>query len=123
MKRWKLIFGISFLLILIGCQSQSKQQISPSVDAFAKCLSEKEIKMYGAYWCPHCQAQKDLFGKSFERIEYVECSLPERKGQTQFCRDLGIASYPTWEFSDGTRIEGEASFEELSEKTGCPLNG
>ena len=43
----------------------------PSVDAgpskydsFAQCLAQKEITMYGAVWCPHCQAQKKEFDNS-----------------------------------------------------------
>ena len=32
--------------------------------------------MYGAYWCPHCAHQKELFGaEAWSLIPYVECSL------------------------------------------------
>ena len=27
----------------------------------AKHLSQKGVRMYGAYWCPYCDKQKELF--------------------------------------------------------------
>ena len=33
-------------------------------DAFARCLKDRQVKMYGAYWCPHCAEQKEMFGES-----------------------------------------------------------
>ncbi|MEK6854653.1 MAG: hypothetical protein AABX73_00335 [Nanoarchaeota archaeon] len=89
-------------------------------DQFAKCLAEKNIKMYGAFWCPHCLEQKKSFGKSWRYIDYIECSLPN-KAQTPKCTQSGIESYPTWEFADGTRREGIISLNELSSKSGCAL--
>ena len=35
-------------------------------DAFARCLEDRQVKMYGAYWCPHCAEQKEMFGESFD---------------------------------------------------------
>src|SRR5438132_14374598 len=46
------------------------------LDAFAQCLSAKQAKMYGAYWCPHCAAQKEICGRSFRDISYAECGRP-----------------------------------------------
>ena len=90
-------------------------------DEFAQCLTDKDVKMYGAYWCPHCQEQKKLFGGSWDKVDYVECSLPNRAGQTQICIREKINSYPTWEFSDGSRVSGKLSMQDLSLKTGCAL--
>lgn len=88
-------------------------------DAFAQCLTEKGAKMYGAYWCSHCLSQKKMFGQSFSKINYIECSLPDGKTQTQACQAAGIKGYPTWEFGDGSRLEGEVSLDKLTEKSGC----
>ncbi|MBI4439900.1 hypothetical protein HY638_02920 [Candidatus Woesearchaeota archaeon] len=99
-------------LLLLGCSTKN-------YDTLAKCLSEKGVKMYGAYWCPHCQNQEKMFGDSWKYVTYVECSLPNRAGQTQICKDAKIEGYPTWEFSDGSRLSGELSFETLSQKSGC----
>jgi hypothetical protein len=90
-------------------------------DEFAKCLSENGVTMYGAYWCPHCNAQKQMFGNSWELVNYVECSLPEKAGQTQECTESKIKSYPTWEFQNGLRIEGEMPLEKISSLSGCKL--
>ena len=90
-------------------------------DDFAKCLSANGVVMYGAYWCPHCQNQEEMFGSSWNYVDYVECSLPNRAGQTQLCSKAGITGYPTWEFSDKSRVGGEMTFGRLAEKSGCSL--
>lgn len=99
-------------------------------DKFAQCLSDKGAKFYGAFWCPHCQAQKALFGKSKTLLPYVECSTADSKGQTQICKDKNIVSYPTWSFpivpvapatSTEEFVSGEQSLEELAAKTGCEI--
>jgi thiol-disulfide isomerase/thioredoxin len=91
-------------------------------DAFAKCLGDKGAKFYGAFWCPHCQAQKGIFGKSKAFLPYVECSTPDSSGQTDICKEKKIQSYPTWEFKTATGTElvtGEKTVDELAAKTGC----
>ncbi len=91
-------------------------------DAFAQCLTDKGVAMYGAWWCPHCQNQKKLFGSSFKNIKYIECAQPgNANAQTQECADAKINGYPTWVFADGPRIEGEASFAALRDRTACML--
>lgn len=77
--------------------------------------------MYGAYWCPHCQEQKKMFGGSWDKVDYIECSLPNRAGETAICNQAGITSYPTWQFADGTRKTGTLSLEDLSFFSGCAL--
>lgn len=85
----------------------------------AQCLTDSGAKMFGAYWCSHCQSQKQLFGAAFSRINYIECSLPDGQTQTQVCREAGIKGYPTWEFGDGSRAEGQLTLAALAEKTEC----
>ena len=91
-------------------------------EAFAKCVTESGAKMYGTFWCPHCKEQKRELGKSWQYIDYIECSTPDGKSQTGECRAAGINGYPTWEFKDGSREEGKLSLTFLSKKTGCPIN-
>lgn len=90
---------------------------------FAQCITEKGATFYGAYWCPHCQSQKRLFGSAIKEVKYVECALPggNSAGQTQACKEAEISSYPTWEFGDGSRETGEVSLSRLADKTGCEL--
>ena len=111
------------LLFLIGCNTDKGDletvSTSDSLDNLAKCLTEKDAKMYGASWCSHCQDQKKSFGESWQHVNYIECSLPGGNGQTEVCSQAGIQGYPTWEFADGTRKSGKLSLESLSELSGC----
>ncbi len=89
-------------------------------DSFAQCITNSGAKFYGAWWCPHCEAQKALFGKSVKKLPYVECQTKDSK-QTKQCDDLGITGYPTWIFADGTKATGEQTFAQLGAKTNCPV--
>lgn len=97
-------------------------EISVNYDDFAKCLSDKGVKLYGASWCPHCQQQREAFGASQKYLDYIECSTPDGKSQTAICKDSNITSYPTWELADGTRLVGTQSLTKLSEISGCNMN-
>ena len=92
------------------------------MDAFAKCLAEKNVTMYGAYWCPHCKDQKDEFGSSLRYIKYVECAIPGRpmNVQSDACKAANIQLYPTWIFGDGERVSSVLPLSKLAEKAGCP---
>jgi len=108
-----IVAGILFLL--------SKNNQPGKLDSFAQCLGQKGAMFYGAFWCPHCQTQKAMFGKSQKLLPYTECSTPDGKSQLAACKDKKIEGYPTWEFQDGSREMGEVPLETLSQKTGCPL--
>lgn len=122
MKQSHIIIGGAIVLLIgfIGYGIWSSAQPG-AYDDFAQCLAEEDATFYGAFWCPHCQDQKDMFGNSEKLLPYVECSLPSGQGRTQVCIEENIESYPTWEFADGERMTGVLSFRELSEQTGCVL--
>jgi len=86
------------------------------LDGFARCLSQRGATFYGAEWCPHCAKQIDDLDGSFRYVDYVECTVEEAR-----CRDAGVRSYPTWTFSDGSRLTGRLSLQHLARKTGCSL--
>lgn len=119
----KYTFAIILVLIVGGLMGYWAWYMSQpgKHDGFAQCLKNSGALFYGAFWCPHCQAQKAAFGKSEKLLPYVECSQPNGQGQLQVCTDAQIESYPTWVFSDGTRLDGEQSFEALAQKTSCAL--
>lgn len=102
------VWGVVYLL--------SRPQVASALDDFARCLAEKQITMYGADWCPHCQNEKRAFGRSFQFVPYVECPDDPKK-----CLAEGITGYPTWLFPDGRRFEGEQGLEKLSQESSCPL--
>ena len=91
------------------------------LDSFAQCLKDKGIKFYGAFWCSHCQNEKHLFGSAARYLPYIECSAPDGNSQLKLCNDAHIQSYPTFEFSDGSRQVGEMTLKELADKSGCQL--
>ena len=122
----KIFLGIIVILILgvvgtVLLRSGTAPVVSNKLDTFAQCLKDKGAVFYGAFWCPHCQAQKKMFGSSAKLLHYVECSTLDGKGQTQVCIDKGVKSYPTWEFLDGSRLNGEIPLSQLAEKTSCVL--
>ena len=83
-------------------------------DAFAKCIANTSTTFYGAFWCPHCEAQKREFGDAAQYLPYVECSTPDASGRTQVCIDKGITSYPTWYFPGDASSTGEQPLQTLS---------
>ena len=101
---------------------QKKSEVATGTyTQFATCLADKGAKFYGAFWCPHCQEQKRLFGRSVSKLPYIECSMPDAKTQTQVCIDQKITGYPTWIFADGSRTEKVLELSELADKTSCEL--
>lgn len=115
--------GIVALVLIVGFLIYfNKLSGGPGkYDGFAQCLKDKGAIFYGAFWCPHCQKQKALFGSSKKHLPYVECSTADARGQLPVCIDRGIKIYPTWVFADMSTSTGELALETLSEKTGCQL--
>lgn len=119
----KVIIVGALVLVAAAIYYFGYQRTTHKYDAFARCLTQKGVKMYGAYWCPHCADQKKLFDASFEYAPYVECGVQGSTAKMQpVCTDAGIKHFPTWQFPPvGERVEGEMPLEDLSFRTGCPL--
>lgn len=118
-----LIVGIVILAAMGIFKSEDKKTLESDIVSFADCLKDEGATFFGAFWCPHCQNQKRIFGKkASDALPYVECSTPDGQNQTDACKEAGIQSYPTWEFKDGSRVTGEQSIQELSRKTSCPIS-
>jgi hypothetical protein len=137
-KRGKLLLVllISLTVLLASCSSKDSNKYSQdTIDKLAQCLTENEVVMYGAFWCPHCANTKKRFGSSFGYVNYVECDpkcKPDEngkilgackgyEGQPELCLERGIEGYDTWTFPDGSRAVGEPSLELLDEKSGCNI--
>jgi thiol-disulfide isomerase/thioredoxin len=122
-KKGAIIAGIIGLLVIVGIIILGVMQSGPAgagkYDQFAQCINDSGATFYGAFWCPHCQEQKKLFGTSAKLLPYEECSTPDTKGLLPICKEKEIKGYPTWEFADGSREQGKLTFAKLSEKTGC----
>lgn len=121
-NKTKIIIVIVVLVIISLAGLWINWQRQPGkLDGFAQCIKKNGAVFYGAFWCPHCQNQKAFFGKSVKYLPYVECSTADGQGQMTICKNKDIKSYPTWEFSDGSRLNGEISLTQLAEKTGCQI--
>ncbi|ELS00459.1 putative membrane protein [Xenococcus sp. PCC 7305] len=85
----------------------------------AEYLTAIGAKKYGAFWCPHCFEQKQLFGKeAFSEIDYIECAdLENPRAQSAACKEAQITSYPTWEINDEL-YQGTKVLSELAEISG-----
>jgi hypothetical protein len=90
------------------------EAVSPSTPeqlALVEHLRLKGALFYGAWWCPHCFHQKNLFGtEAGQRLPYVECDKDDRGRQR--CAAAAIRAFPTWDLN-GERREGVLSLEEL----------
>lgn len=114
-----LVLAGGIIFFVSQANTSNRQADAQELEVFASCLADEGAKFYGAFWCSHCNDQKDLFGDSSDSLPYVECSTSDGKGQTSACIVNGINAYPTWEFIDGSRLSGKLSLEQLSQKTGC----
>lgn len=123
MKKGAMLFwgGVLALIIAVTVATLFIKVGPSNLDGFAQCLKDKGAIFYGAFWCPHCQNTKRMFGSAADLLPYVECSTPDGKEQLQACKDKQINNYPTWEFADGSRLTGERTLQELAEKTACTL--
>src|SRR4028118_1822010 len=86
----------------------------PDQIALATHLQTIKARLYGAYWCPHCQTQQELFGKeAFSAITYIECDPRGKDAQPDLCKAAKIKAYPTWEIR-GKYYMGQQSLEKLA---------
>jgi hypothetical protein len=120
MKTDKLNYNYLAIVAIVICLTGLGYYIFTinKIDNLATCLQDKAT-FYGAFWCPNCAIQKELFGNSMSKIKYVECSTGEKEPQKEICDNEKIENYPTWIFADGTRMIGTAKLETLALRTGC----
>ena len=103
----------------------SNEKVSPIITTvsskekinFAKFLTNNNIVMYSAYWCPHCNDQKQLFGQqAVEELIIVECAKDGKNNQYKLCQEKGIEGFPSWEI-DNEIYSGTRSLRELAQMT------
>lgn len=75
--------------------------------------------MYGAFWCPHCARQKELFGReAWAMVPYVECA-PRGYGYQGGTACRKIDGYPTFRDKSGKiQVSGERPLEVLAQEVG-----
>jgi uncharacterized membrane protein/glutaredoxin len=90
----------------------------------AEHLTKTGAKMYGAYWCPHCYEQKQLFGKqAWDKVNYIECAEDAVKNpQPKVCQQAGIKGFPTWSIDGKSDSGGTKKLAKLAELSGYKGN-
>lgn len=119
-QKKKLIWG-GIALVLVVAYAVWWEYANHRYDGFAKCLSSKQAKMYGLYWCPHCAEQKAMFGKAFQYVTYVECGIKDSHELAPACSAAKVTLFPSWQFGANEPVPGVFPMQELSDKTGCSL--
>mmetsp|Transcript_9933 Transcript_9933/g.18111 ORF Transcript_9933/g.18111 Transcript_9933/m.18111 type:complete len:261 (+) Transcript_9933:56-838(+) len=111
---------------IVMVPSKVKRRSTPQAIALAQYLRAANAKMYGAYWCPHCSRQKELFGAeawaylegSGGYVGYVECAPKGYKSQFAACAKEGVEGYPEWKFGNGKSAGGEMELTEIAKASG-----
>ncbi len=116
-----IVVVILFIAFVVWLIMTPKIVKSSPLDSFATCIKDSGAIFYGAFWCPHCQTQKKLFGTAGRLLPYVECSTPDGNSQLKICKDQNITGYPTWVFKNGVTQGGTVSLDELAKQTSCVL--
>ena len=133
MMRWSLAGGVAGLGLHFGVLSspviaqawagnikQPQQASTMKALNLSEHLSRIGARFYGAWTCPACVRQMELFGKQAAvLVPYVECRMPEqRPKEAAACREAEVRAYPTWLLPNGQRREGVQSIDELSRWSG-----
>jgi len=110
---------VLFVLFIIyngffgGVQAEGSEILGPGeYDDFAKYLTEQGTVMYGAEWCGYCKKQKQMFGNSFQYINYVDCDK-----NNLACSEAGVSGFPTWSIN-GENYPGLQQLDKLIELSG-----
>ncbi|MBI4301050.1 MAG: vitamin K epoxide reductase family protein [Chloroflexi bacterium] len=102
--------------------AQEKAAEEDSRVGLAQHLTAIGAVMYGAWWCPHCQEQKEMFGDAFRYINYVECDPRGENANPELCKQEGIRGYPTWDIKE-KRYEGAILLPTLASLSGYNWQG
>jgi len=120
LKKLFLSFAVLGVAVaLAACTPSPATTNQAEAASVADWLTQSGVKMYGAWWCPHCADQKAIFGDAFKKVTYIECANPD-KSQNATCQAAGIQSYPTWQFADGTRVSQVLTIDQLKQKSNYP---
>jgi uncharacterized membrane protein len=90
---------------------------TPYQEGLARHLAATGARFYGAYWCPHCREQKELFGGAAALLPYVECDPGGAGARPELCAMAGVKVFPTWVIG-GTRHDGLLPLDALARLSG-----
>ncbi|KAK9010971.1 hypothetical protein V6N11_043833, partial [Hibiscus sabdariffa] len=100
--------------------TEIRTKSSPFAISLARHLHSIGAKMYGAFWCSHCQEQKQMFGREAAKLlDYVECFPDGYKTGTNMikaCADANLEGFRT-RVINGQVLSGDMELEKLAEAT------
>lgn len=122
------LIGIIVVLVIVAAvlffSNKNPDGLSSSQRAtLAQELSARNITLYTTSTCPHCKAQKAVFGAEIRYLRVITCDIQP----DDFCGTL--SAVPTWRLPDGEIITGVLEFKNLQElivactPVGCNLQG
>ena len=86
--------------------------------ALARHLTAIGARVYTAYWCPHCQSQKNIFGtEAVAALNVIECAADRPNSRQDLCMAKRIKALPTWEIN-GRMETGVQTLEQLANWSG-----
>ena len=79
-----------------GNIKQPQQASTAKALNLSEHLSRIGARFFGAWTCPACVRQMELFGKQAAvLVPYVECRMPEqRPNEAAACREAEVRAYP-----------------------------
>lgn len=119
LSRYLKLSGAAFITISLLTACVSGPAVPGKYADVAQCLTEKGVIMYGAYWCSHCEDQKQAFGDDFRFVTYQECDDSGAGGDRQACLEAGVSSYPTWYFPGQGNLVGTNPVFVLAKLANC----
>ncbi len=119
MNEFDTVYHTKFIIDLTEIEVEPEQP--SSLENFAKCLTEKGMKFYGAEWCSWCKKENELFAEAVQYLPYIECVDEGSDELTAECQEAGISGFPTWQLPNGELVSGFKTLEELSELSGCSI--
>jgi hypothetical protein len=112
-----LLLGFIGLMFLAACAP--KEVKDGKYAEIAKCLTQKGVTFYGAYWCSHCAEQKKIFGDDMRYINYVECDPGGANAKPAECAERKVERFPSWLIPGQGLETGLQQPEDLAAKVGC----
>jgi glutaredoxin len=102
-------------------QPQSVSANTPATDnaerELALHLKKIGAVMYGTYWCPYCNKQKQVFGDAISEIQYIECDPRGNDPHPELCDSFGVSGYPTWQIN-GRSYSGSYALKDIATISG-----
>jgi glutaredoxin len=110
--------GLLLLGLVLPNPAPSAQPPQAARLALARHLTARGARVYTAYWCPHCQMQKAMFGaEAAALLNVIECAADAPDNRRELCKAKGIQGFPTWEIQ-GRLQPGVQSLEQLADWSG-----